>query len=196
MDRMQREMLFAIRFGAGTTTEELTRIEAAVRARQALDDHQAGLEMVGWYCAGGHDDGHGGTINYPSVRLDDPCAYAVPMFVLVKDINATIAPGDGSEQWPWNMLHGWVNLQVRVTVSLDLGRTRTVDGLLVSVQPDHLMVLQRREDHPMRIAREVVLKVEDIDPRRAQQVDRNVRKAWDAEFNGIPANTPDNPADQ
>lgn len=169
--------------------------EEEQRAQGALAHGDAVLKMVGWYCAGGHDDGHGGLIKTASLRIDDPCAYGVPMFVLKKiEPNASITTGDGSEQWPWDMLRNWINLQVRVTVRAELGRTETLDGLLVSVQPDRILVLRRTDDHPTHIARDQTLKVEDIDQRQA--VDKGVRKAWDAEFNGIPANTPDNPADQ
>lgn len=46
------------------------------------------LKQVGWYCAGGHPiDTEGGTklTAEPNVRLDDPCEWAVPMYVLVKE---------------------------------------------------------------------------------------------------------------
>ena len=39
-------------------------------------------KQVGWYCAGGHYTGMGKTAN-PSIRMDDPCAFGVPVYIEV-----------------------------------------------------------------------------------------------------------------
>lgn len=42
------------------------------------------MVQVGWYCAGGHPNMKNETVG-PSVRIDDPCAFGVPMYVLAED---------------------------------------------------------------------------------------------------------------
>lgn len=67
-----------------------------MEARETLDRSEAGLRFVGWYCAGGHplpSKMHSGQstlgpaepdMAVANVRPDDPCLWAVPMYVLVK----------------------------------------------------------------------------------------------------------------
>jgi hypothetical protein len=72
--------------------DQLSPEHIAREASVAVFSSAASLRLVGWYCPGGHSKDRefhdieetDPVLTEPNVRLADPCAFAVPMYVLVK----------------------------------------------------------------------------------------------------------------
>lgn len=138
-----------------------------VAAIKAVQDGDADLKLVGYYCAGGHPiDGHEG-IASASLRFDDPCEFGVPVFVLTKDnprVQAAITMSSDcrEEQWPWDMVKQWVGRTVRVHADRGLLGNMTITGTLVLMDHLGMRVMEHGANEPTYLSRGQVKRVEDL----------------------------------